>query len=165
MVKKYAVILIIVLLAGIFVSGCRKSVGDRIAENVLEDMTDADVDISGDGKNVTIETEEGSFSAGEDIHWPGESLGDLPKPDATIIGVVDNGEQGCSAAFKEMSKADAEQYVESIKALGYTGNVMNMSDDESIFYMGSTEDGAIATFTYTIETEEGLIAYAPASGE
>ena len=92
-------------------------------------------------------------------------MGNLPKPDATITGVVDNGDQGCSVVFSDMNKADAEKYVESIKALGYTENAMNMSDDESIFYMGSIQDGAMATLTYTIETGEGMIAYAPATEE
>lgn len=163
--KKGIVILVIALILGLCVSGCRKSVGDRIAEGIAEDMTGADVDVSGDGKNVTVETEEGTFSAGEDIDWPGDAMGNLPKPDAAIIGVVDNGDQGCSVAFGEMSRADAEQYIESIKTLGYTESSMNMADDESIFYMGSTQDGTMATLTYTIETEEGMIVYAPATEE
>lgn len=163
--KKVIVVLIIVLILCVFVSGCRKSIGDRIAENVLENNTDADVDISGDGKNVTIETDEGTISTGEDMKWPGDAMGNLPEPDAAIIGFVDNGDQGCSVAFGEMSKADAEKYVEFLKDLGYTENPMSMSDDNSIFYMGSAQDGAMATLTYTIETGEGMIAYTPASEE
>ena len=73
--KKMIAILVIVLIFGVFVSGCRKSVGDRIAEGIAEDMTGADVDISGDGENVTIETGEGTFSAGENVEWPGECHG------------------------------------------------------------------------------------------
>jgi len=163
--KKVVAVLLIALIFGVFASGCRKSIHDRAAEKMLEDMTEADVDISGDGENVTIETEDGTISAGDSMDWPGDRMADLPEPDATITGVVESGDGGCSVVFSGMSTADAEAYLVSVKSLGYTENAMNMNDDESLWYVGATQDGATVTFTYTNETGDGMIAYATASGE
>jgi|GEM_PF-2087918 len=163
--KKVIVILVIVLVLSVFVSGCRKSIGDRIAEGMLEDITGADVDVSGDGEDVTIQTEDGSFSVGESMDWPGGSMADLPKPDAAITGVMDAGADGCTVVFGEMKKADAEKYVETIKALGYTESSMNMTDGDGIWYVGSKEDGSSVTFTYTYESEDGMIAFGAAGEE
>jgi len=163
--KKVIVLLVIVMIVGVFVSGCRKSIGDRIAEGIVEDITGGEVDISGDGEDVTIETEDGSFSVGESMDWPGGSMADLPKPNATITGVMDAGEDGCTVVFTDMSKGDSDKYMEDIKAKGYTEDSMNMSDADGIWYVGSNQNGAVVTFTYTNESGEGMVAYTAPSEE
>lgn len=157
--KKVIVVLAIVLIIGVFASGCRKSIGDRIAENIVEDLTGGEVDISGDGEAITIETEEGSFSVGDTMAWPDGLMGNLAELNATILSVVDSGENGCTVIFCNMAEADAQQYVQSLKDLGYTVDAMDLSDEESICHMGNNQNGDMVSFICTAETGEGTVFF------
>ena len=92
---------LVLLCALIVVAASCGAASDKISERIAEEAIEAsgggelDVDISGDGDDMTInvETEEGSFSTGSNVELPGEL--NVPVPDGG--NVTASGTQGSSA--------------------------------------------------------------------
>ncbi|NYB73436.1 hypothetical protein HZF24_04715 [Sedimentibacter hydroxybenzoicus DSM 7310] len=158
MKKTISCLLAILMLTALVGCGAKEKIAEKAAEEFIEGIGGGNVDIDGD--KFTIEGEDGgSITAGDNLPWPGDKMGDLPKPKATIAAVLnDDGEQQCTVTYEGMEKDDAEAYVEKLKALGYTGG-MELSDADMIMTGGLNENGDAAEFIYNFSAKEGFISY------
>ncbi|HOP09862.1 MAG TPA: hypothetical protein PK629_00035 [Oscillospiraceae bacterium] len=111
-----------------------------------------------------IKTSEGEILVGEQLEWPGSSMGGLSKPNATITSIIkDNDTENCTVSFSAMSSETAAQYIENLKQQGYLA-VIDVSDTDGLFYSGANAAGVCVLFTYTNSSQEGIISYTPSQG-
>lgn len=159
MKKTISCLLAILMLAALVGCGAKEKIAEKAAEEFIEGIGGGNVDIDGD--NLTIEGEDGeNFAAGDNLSWPGDKMGDLPEPKASVSAVLnDDATQQCTVAYQGMEKDDAEAYVEKLKKLGYTGG-MDLSDADMIMTSGYNSAGDKVDFIYNTTAKEGTISYA-----
>lgn len=158
--KKVIVTFVFLICAVFLFAGCgEKSMEEKVAEAISEEITDVEMDITDDDGNVIIETENGSveLESGENLQWPEGKTGDLPELAGNIVfvSVDDNG--GATISLENVEKSDAESYFEQIIALGYIGT--NMTDETEVFFSGRIDEKNEVTFNYNFETKEALIIF------
>jgi len=98
--------------------------------------------------------------------WPDEFNGKLPTPVCKITDVTRYDENSMSGKltivnFTDMSKADAETYVDSLKALGFSGGV-DLNDGTKIVFSGIGTDQSAkngVNFMYLNSDQTGTISY------
>ena len=98
--------------------------------------------------------------------WPDEFNGKLPTPVCKITDVTRYDENSMSGKltlvnFSDMSKADAETYVASLKAMGFSSGI-DLNDGTKIVFSGvgtdqSAENGI--NFMYLNSDQTGTISY------
>lgn len=160
---KNAIIAILILCMTLGLASC----GRMIRNAIIKGATGGAVDVSGDGDEVTFTGEDGDavISVGEDMKWPDDVMGDVPKPQATITAIFkDESAKACTVTFEKMSKGDAQDYLAALKGLGY-GNGLDFSDSESLMFSGTKESGEGIMFTYNIADGTGLISYSENADE
>lgn len=155
--KVLKVLIITILLLSILVTGCKKKIEEKIVEKILEDTTGNKVDI--DKETATIKTDQGTTQIGDNIKWPEGKMGDIPKLKANISTVIEDKEHLMTMIyFNKLKKEDAEQYVETIKELGFD-SVFETTTGDGFMYSGLTEDGREVVFSYTTDGT-GTMSYA-----
>lgn len=155
--KVLKVLIITILLLSILVTGCKKKIEEKIVEKILEDTTGNKVDIDKD--TATIKTDQGTTQIGDNIKWPEGKMGDIPKLKANISTVIEDKEHLMTMIyFNKLKKEDAEQYVETIKELGFD-SVFETTTGDGFMYSGLTEDGREVVFSYTTDGT-GTMSYA-----
>ena len=142
--KAVLVLLCVVLVFSLTACNVKQKINEKIAEKVTEGVLEK---IAGDGTEIDISesgiTFEGkggekiSIGAGE---WPKGGAADLiPKfKKGTIISVV-NTDEGCMLIIEEVDKKDVENYIEEIKGLGYTKDVIEKSDTTAVAYIAALD--------------------------
>ncbi|MCU0679487.1 MAG: hypothetical protein MUC28_03535 [Planctomycetes bacterium] len=88
-------LLIMLLAAGLALtlSACgspSKQASERIAEKAIEDATGGQADVDINNNEVNVETEEGSFRAGEEVDLPADFPSDVYVYGGTIKAVITN---------------------------------------------------------------------------
>lgn len=160
-----AIMLLLVLSTG---CGLSDKIGEKIGETILEGVTsgDADIDLDTDDGGVTITTSDGTMQTGSDLDWPTDSMGDLPKINATFISVITNTEDGgANVMFEKMSAGDSTEYIATLKSLGYTNDTYEATlDDGGATYSASNSSGAGVFFLHNAD-ETGSLTYAPPSAD
>ncbi len=102
--------------------------------------------------------------SGDAAAWPKEKMGDLVRPNAPITAVVsDDVNASYIVAFADMSKEDAEKYVENLKTQGYTA-ITELTDAQGILFVGQNAAGSQVTFAYDFAEKDGSVTYVSASG-
>ncbi len=153
--KRSAIIALIVIIA-VFAVGCKKSIEEKITENIIEEAVDGEVDLDGD--TSTIKTEEGSTQIGENLKWPKDKMGKLPELKANISMVMDDANsQFVMVTFEDLNGKDATKYIEAIKALGYVATYETTTSD-LVSFSGNHEDGTMVTLMYS-NAGDGSISY------
>lgn len=162
--KKTIIGMVVLACAVFFLSGCAGSsndeaVADELSEKIIEDATGSKVDISNNGNDVTITSEDGNAQAqvGENLGWPSDKVGDLPELTGNIVYIGTGDDGGTMISLENVKQADAEAYLQKILDLGYTGT--NMSDDTEVFFMGKKDGKDQATFQYSFESGEATIMF------
>lgn len=161
--KKYLKLCILSLLIvtiPMVLTACKSAeekVSEKAGEALVEQVTGAEVDIDGD--EVKLETEDGSFVAGENLEWPGEVMGNLPVPKADISCVMkDNNSTICTVGLSNFEKAEAEKYFETLKGMGFKGGLTAV-DADSLILTGTRDDGTSINFVYNPDPKEATIAF------
>lgn len=158
--KKVIILIGMLLSVSLFATACGQSVeekiGNKISEKIIEQATDGEVDVdTKDG--LSIETEDGSVKAGENLKWPKESMGALPKPKATIISISEIKEEDSTSIILEFDKDNGgAEYMDQIIDLGYIETMLNRSDDY-IMYLGVKDDNTSIGYTYYEDERQGTI--------
>ena len=122
-------------------------------------------DSSGNTSSSTQSSTQSSNSIQLD-QWSTEFEGKLPTPVCKITDVMRYDENSMSGKltivnFSDMSKADAEKYVEELKAKGFSGGV-TVNDGTKIAFSGMlNEDPAQngVNFLYTNSDQTGTISF------
>ncbi|HYE83236.1 MAG TPA: hypothetical protein VEG39_13855 [Clostridia bacterium] len=161
---KAARLVAVLLIATVVFSlcGCRKveeKIAEKGAEKLIEDALGVDVDISEDGGEIKVDG--GAMEAGEDLPWPKEAMGDMPKPEGKITFIMKDDEtKGCTVTVSELETDNAKQYVEELKKMGYK-ETMRTENEDGILFMGGTDKGEIVNFAYNYSDKQGVVAYSP----
>ena len=147
-------------------------IGDEIGKQVsnLTDGEDGETTAKDDATTKEDETtatkadvtEAATSVTDSGIEWPQDKMGDLPKLDAPISGVL-NGEYGSVVSFAGVTKEQATEYIKAVKKLDYI-TAMESADAELIVFMGQKDvDGKTATCTisYDIKDQTAQITYLP----
>lgn len=144
MKKRFFVVFILILV--IISTGCKKTIEEKIAENLVEDATGGDVDINKD--STTIKTGSSETKVGNNLKWPKDKMGNLPELKANITTAIEDKELTLSMIyFDALDKDEASKYVGKIKDLGYE-SVFETSDTNGFMYSGKDEDGSEVIFAY-----------------
>lgn len=145
-----------------FFSSCgaiKEKLAEKAVEKVIEKSTGNQVDIKKDGAKVSNNS--GSYESGENLKWPKDQMGDLPEPKAKFVAILNDAKtKGCSVGFASCEIDDAKKYIDELKKRGYASSFETV-DKESMVYIGTKTDGAVANFTYSVGSKDGLIAYNP----
>lgn len=158
--KSFIIFIMIIVIIVSLMTGCKKKIGEKIAEKVIEDATGGKVDIHKD--TATIKTEHGETKVGENQKWPKDKMGDLPELKTNITMVIEDYDKEKDinlgmVYFSDLKKNDAEKYVEAIKNLKYE-SALESSSGDGFMYSGKNEKGAEVVFSY-MEDGTGSISY------
>ncbi|MFA6197625.1 MAG: hypothetical protein WC734_00515 [Patescibacteria group bacterium] len=126
MKKKTLVLLIIGVVviagAGIAVRFATRKGAEKIAENIIEKSTNGQVDVDYGSNTVTINTNSGSYSAGENVSLPNGFPSDIYVIEGDLKAAVSSGDDGYNLTI-ETSKTPAEAsaiYDRELRADGWT---------------------------------------------
>ncbi len=159
--KKVLIVICLLLAMAISMTGCRM-IGQKAAENAVEsaseDALGGEVNITDGGASIT--TQDGSITAGDNMEWPGEAMGNLPVPNGTVTFVM-NDSTYCSVEVSDIAEDDAQAYWDALIALGYTDGLQAV-DESSMTFNCVDEAGASASFLYDYEANTAIITYMPA---
>lgn len=174
---KYLLI-ILVMFALISMSGCG-SIANKIAdaakdkvseqiskddeenddENDDEDSEDTEAEDTDENTDETEAEDEDSTaittSDSKDMGWPGDDMGNLPEISDKITGVWTS-DGTSSISFEGMDRKTADDYVDSLKDLGYKDGYEG-EEDGVLTFMKTDKDGNYAWFTYNPDGTGGLI--------
>jgi uncharacterized lipoprotein YehR (DUF1307 family) len=150
--KKVVVILLCLVLL-LFVAGCgirekvTKGISEKVTEGILEQVTGGDINIDGD--EITFGGEDGSVTFGS-TEWPKGEAADLVPPfeKGTIITSVTT-EKGFTVMLEGVEENDFWQYVDAVKAAGFTENPTEYFEGEALMYFAELPGKAKATIYYT----------------
>lgn len=129
-----------VITLALVLSGCGKSVSEKVGEKAAEKLLEAqsggkaDVDLS--GGNIKVETDEGKMESGEDVKLPADFPSDVYVIDGKIKSTIaDQGSEGYTISIEtDKSIGDVSAvYQEKFKADGWkiTGT-MNFGDSATV---------------------------------
>jgi len=166
MLKKCILVLLcVVLVFSLSACNVKQKINEKIAEKVTEGVLEkiagdgTEIDISEDG--ITFEGKEGekvTIGTGE---WSKGGAADLiPEfKKGNIVSSV-NTNEGCMFIIEGVDKKDAENYIEDIKGLGYTKDVIEKSDDTTVAYIAALESDPkkVVVLNYIIQEKEFTIS-------
>lgn len=158
MMKKIFVILVLFIFTFSLVSCSGKSLEEKMLEKMTGIETGIDVDISNDGENIDISTEDKDCEAGINQNWPESSMGDIPVLKGTIIYVEeDEGTGSCRIALSEVEKQDAKDFLNKLLELGYKGE--KFTSEAGIAFYAKNQQGDVVDFIYDSKTKESMITF------
>ena len=130
--KKRLVLTLVIVLAIAALAGC--SSGVDIAGNRIQKQ----------GDTVTIKGKDGEVtaSAGGNLSWPKDKMGDLPELNAKIISVI-NTPQGVAVTSEGVSKSDYDSYIGKLKGQGYE-TAHEMAMESMIMFSGQKDDNSVS---------------------
>lgn len=160
------VVVVIVIGGGLFF-WLQRETAEEAVESTVESMTNGDVDVDIDDETITINTNAGSFTAGEDVDLPDNFPSDIHIIDGTIKMATETTEIGGFSVSIETSKsvsAAKAEYEEQLVDDGWTqtgmldfttsATVMAEKDGRSITVMISEVDGVVTVGIGTMTNEE-----------
>lgn len=138
-------------------TGCGKSAAEKAAEKTIEKATNGSADVDLDSDTITVNTNAGSWTAGEEVSLPAGFPSDIHVIDGTVkvaTTIKENEAYSVSVeSTKSVSEAKAE-YEEALAADGWTINV-NMTIGEMVSL--GAEKGDRTVNVAIGKTDEGKI--------
>ncbi len=176
-------LMILVIVALISMSGCGSiankisdAAKDKVSEQLSkddenddedsEDTEDEDSEDTEDENTDETEAEDNEDSTAittsdsKGMDWPGDNMGNMPKIEEKITGVWSS-EGTCTISFEGMERKTADDYISSLKDLGYKDGFEG-EDDNGLSFIKADKDGNTAWFTYSPDGT-GTIMYTEAS--
>ena len=131
--------MVLVLSLAFSMAGCFSSAKPKVDKDGNVIIKDKD----SDGNDVVIGGKK----------WSKSEMHGLEAPKANLETSITS-EDGTVYAFNGMKEKDAKDYIEKIKAAGFTFNSVTIED---YTYYGTNKDGLIISFAYDKETGSGSI--------
>ena len=141
-------------------------VAQQVAEKAIEQSTGADVDISGEGEEVTVKTEEGTFTAGKQ-EVPENFPDNIPLYPGSEIETSASSEQVISLSLTSQDSftAIADYYKKNLIEAGWkiteesslsNAAVLSFENGEQsgVIAITETEDGSSMTISIDLGAEE-----------
>ena len=173
-------VLILILAMFLVLTGCSaifKGIGGKIGDEISEQIdkvtddlneTTKEDETTEDANETTTTTTKSEVTTTETttavidsgIEWPQDKMGDLPKIDSPIKGVM-KGEYGTIVTFAGVTKEAAKKYIEGLKDLGYEAMVETEDSEVITFYGSKAVDDKTANimFTYDVEEQTAMLTY------
>lgn len=151
---KKSLILSLVMLFGIslLVSGCGKTVNEKLAENSLENALGGDANVDLNDGSVNIETDQGTWQVGENAELPADWPADVYVPAGKIITSSNTDfNQGVTIEVDKSVSEMEEEYATKIKDEGWD-ITMSLSMENNVM-MGAEKGDK--TLNITLSEEEG----------
>lgn len=147
------ILLCLVLLLSVGGCGIKEKVtegiSEKVTEGILEQVTGGDVDFDLDGEEITIKGEDGEFTFGS-TEWPEGKAADLiPRFEKGTITSVITSEGGCWISIEEVNEDDFIQYVDAVKAAGFTENPTEFLDADDSIYCAELAGKGIVTVAHS----------------
>lgn len=173
MKSKLTIVLALLLCISVFLSGCnvlgmllpkKPGVNSDTSSTAASSQKSgtASSKATGSMPSGTITGSGGTAQFGDNVPWPSDAMGNIPKPNANLTVVTkDANSKTCGVYFDSMSEGDANTYFDTLKGLGYKG--FEGKDTESITLIGTDSAGNSITFVYNIGDGDGGIIYAAKS--
>ncbi len=157
----------------------KQRIGDSITEGILEKAVgnDVDIDLDSDSGSLTIQGQDGEelvidndengnfrmegedgtyIQMGDSFDWPEDkAAAELPKMNNGQVTYVINSDVSCSIMVAGTGQEDFEDYVEKLKAKGFTEEAVTSDASELKIYSAKDSSGAIAYVAFAV-TEESL---------
>ncbi|MFA5051834.1 MAG: hypothetical protein WC544_02100 [Patescibacteria group bacterium] len=122
--KAYWILPVIAIVAvSLAASGCTKKVAEKTAEKAIEAATNGQADVDIDDNTLTINTDTGSYQAGDSVSLPDNFPSDVYVIDGTIKAAVANTQNESFVVSIQTSTSvdDAKtQYVQQLADDGWT---------------------------------------------
>jgi len=148
--KRFVVIAIFAVMALVIsgASGCEKKIAEKITEKAIEGASNSGVDVDLDNDQITINTNSGSFQAGENVTLPDNFPSDVYVIDGDIQSAITSAENGSFSVSIESSDSVSEvqaKYTQQMADEGWTSSLtMNYGDSASLgFTKGETRTATI----------------------
>jgi hypothetical protein len=144
------VFLALVLVLSFAGCGAKEKAGEALAEKIMEEAGDVDVDIDGD--KITIEGEDGEVVTFGETEWPTSNLAkSIPEfKEGKIVSVVEANDS-LMIGIEQVRKEDFTKYHEEIKE-DYTVDAYDATFEGSVTFSGSNADGIVVNLYYVEET-------------
>lgn len=180
--KNVQTVLVLILILAMFLvlTGCSaifKGIGGKIGDEISEQIVKVTDDLNETTPQDETTTDENDTSAtttqseatttgtttavtDSGIEWPQDKMGDLPRIDSPIKGVM-KGDYGTIVTFAGVSKDIAKKYIEGLKELDYEAMV-ETEDSEVITFYGSKaidDKKANIMFTYDVKEQTAMLTY------
>ena len=120
-------------------------------KSILKGITGGNVDVDKEG-NVIIKDDDNNVVIGEK-KWDKSKMHGLSSPKAKLETSLIS-EEGAMYGFSGMSEKDAKEYIEALKAAGFTYNSVTLED---YIFNGTNKDGKMIAFSYDKENGSGSI--------
>jgi hypothetical protein len=135
--------LCLVMAAGLFLTGCgEKKIAEKVAEKAIEKATNGAAEVAVDNDTITVNTNAGSWTAGENVSLPTGFPSDVYMIDGTVKVATTIKENEAYMVSLETTKSVAEAktaYEKELAADGWTINI-NMTISESVSLGGEKGD-------------------------
>ena len=162
---KLLVLSICLLTAVLFLSGCCKTVTEESIESDIEEATGGDADVDLDDGTVSINTNEGTFEAGEDVDIPDGFPSDVHVIDGTVTAAMQMGE-GIYTVTIQTSKTASQAKSEYREELENDGWTINFSlDVEGGSTMTGEKDERTVSVSISSDDADGTLVVVGTSAE
>ena len=110
------------------------------------------------GDNVTSESGSAGATDTTDVSpWPQGFLPGVPELAGKITNVTNQNNQNLAVNLEQVEKADAEAYVEALKAGGYTVDADDIRDSYSMTYSARNAAGDLVQLTMVFEYKSATV--------
>ncbi len=146
--------LVVILLATVALSGCTKKMAEKATERAIEKNTGDQVDLNFDNNQVTVETEQGSYQAGENVTLPADWPEDIYVLEGKLVAamkVATNNGYSMSVVTEQSVSEIKQDYVDKLTDAGWTIN-MQMDYGESAA-LSATKDNRTVSVSVTASSD------------
>lgn len=162
--KLIAILLMVFLMAALGGCGAKEKMNEKIAESVSEGIINKAIDgeakVDLDGDKVTITGKDGQeYSFGE-AKWPASGVAQqIPQLNKGVVVSTMNSEQYCMIMLEEVAQQDFNQYLEEIRAQGFTTDSYELTSDAVYSYGAKKDENTMITLMYDAEKKSVTITY------
>lgn len=142
----WILVAVVIMAVALVASGCAKKISEKTAEKAIETATNGQADVDIDDNTVTINTNAGSYQAGDSVELPDGFPSDVYVIDGTIKAAINNTTTKTYTVSIQTSTSvdDAKsQYVEQMADDGWTINT-NMNYAGSVTLIATKADRTLS---------------------
>lgn len=165
--QKVMIVAVIVglVVLGLIGRGASRNAGEEAAERIIENMTGGQVDIDADGDEVTVKTDQGTYTTADKL--PADFPSDVPVyAGAKVVGSVtaDGAQGGMYVGLETTAAVDdvIAWYRSEVKARGWTVQtdatvsgslILSATKDTRVLSVGIAQDDGTVSITLTVASQ------------
>lgn len=156
--KIISLLLIVFMIAAVGGCGVKDKVTEEITEKVTEGVINNALDGQGkvdiEGGTISIKGEDGGELTIGETKWPETGAAQLiPKFNKGKISSAINSNEICVLSIEEVEKADFDEYVEEVKAQGFTVEPLEYTSQIAASYLANKDENTKIAVQYLFENK------------